>query len=203
MPDIMESLIAEMQPSGESAPAPKVRRSRVSGHARVLLNRSKLDEIDGALADGVAEIAQAILAAAHPPDLAEGTLPKSLGGGPRQAGRGLVERGGYGVWLNGKKVAEATTGGSESIDKPRSVRVRANKITGVVGWGFPAMFLEFGTVTARARPFFTPAVQAVVGGQARLIVSRAMQRRLQGQRSVKTAAIQERIAAAKAAGGNG
>lgn len=153
------------------------------------LNRSRLDEVHAAFAEGTFDIARAIVR------VAENDAPDRT-----PYGEGLVNRGGAAVWVNGRKTHEMTTGGDGKVNKPRAFRVRSapRTVAGVAGFGFPALFQEFGTVHHRAQPFFTPAVAEVVGHEAPVILSAAMTRRLGGQRSKKTFAIRERIAAARA-----
>lgn len=157
--------------------------------SRVEINRAALDEISLGLADGVYDIARTIsvVAASNAPD-------------EPPYGVGLVDAGGAAVWVRGKKVAESTTGPDGKVDKPRGLTLKSagSSIVGVVGFGFPALFVEFGTVRMRAEPFLTPAALQVLGTQAKILLSKAMSRRLQGQRSENTARIRERIAARSA-----
>jgi hypothetical protein len=168
----------------------KPRRSRVE------INRAALDEVMGGLADGVFDIARAI-----------GAVAESRAPGPGRAKYGhLHERIGAAVWVRGRKVAEWSSTGGETVDKPREVRVRSEaEVVGVVGAGFPGMFQELGTVHHRAQPFLTPSASEVIGSEANVRLSKAMQRRLRGERSANTAIIRERIAASRAAkaGGEG
>jgi len=157
---------------------------------RVELNRSRLDEVHAAFADGVFDIARAIIR------VAENDAPDRT-----PYGEGLVQRGGAAVWVNGRKTHEMTTNPERpKVDKPRSFRVRSapRTVAGVAGFGFPALFQEFGTIHHRAQPFFSPAAAEVIGSEAPVILSAAMTRRLGGQRSKKTFEIRERIAAARA-----
>ena len=161
----------------------------VARRSRVVINRAALSEIDGGLADGVFDIVRAIavVAASRAPDAPP-------------YGQGLVDAGGAAVWVNGKKVAESTTGPGGKVDKPRGLTLKSAgaTIVGVVGFGFPALFVELGTILMKAIPFLTPAAIEVIGNQAQLLLSKAMQRRLRGERSVNTARIQERISARRA-----
>lgn len=174
----------------------RARRSRVE------INRAALDEIRGGFADGVFDIARAIgnVAEANAPDTGEGTYPW---GAERELGAGLVDRVGAAVWVNGKKTHQwGSSGGTP--DKPREVKVRSEAaVIGVVGAGFPGMFQEAGTVHHRARPFLTPAASEVVGSEAEVRLSKAMQRRLRGERSAVGAQIRQRVAASRAAGQEG
>lgn len=157
--------------------------------SRTEINRAALDEVEAGLADGVFDIARAIVR------VAESRAPDAT-----PYGEGLVDRGGAALWVRGKKTHESTTGDGRRVDKPRSLRVRtAGTIVGAAGFGFPAMFQEFGTVHHGAQPFFTPAVAEVIGSDAKVILTAAMERRLRGERSVNTARIRERIAASRAA----
>lgn len=158
--------------------------------SRVEINRAALDEIEGGLADGVFDIARAIavVAASRAPDAPP-------------YGEGLTDAGGAAVWVRARKVRESTTGPGGKVDKPRSLTLKSAgaAIVGVVGFGFPGMFLELGTIRMRARPFLTPAAIEILGNQAQLLLSKAMQRRLKGERSANSARIQERIAARRVA----
>ena len=141
------------------------------------------------LADGVFDVAREIMyvASARAPS---GELPK---------GRlyHLHEMGGAIAWVDGKRVNESRTGDLRP-GKPRQAKVRGRGILAIVGFGFPALFLEFGTVFAKAQAFFTPAVSEVLGADAPILLSKAMERRLGGQRSANTFKIRERIAASRA-----
>lgn len=137
--------------------------------SRVVLNRSRLNDIDRGLADGVLGIAAAIAtrADARAPDATP-------------FGVGLVQHGGAAVWVRGKKVAEMTTGATGAVAKPRDLRVtnQEHVIVGAVGFDFPARFNEIGTVHQPARPFVTPAAIEVVGSEAEIILSKEMARHL-------------------------
>lgn len=161
---------------------------RKTKRSRVEIYRETLAAVDLGLADGVFDVCRAIIR------VAESRAPDA-----EPYGEGLVMHGGAATWLNGRKTAEMTTGYSGKVTKPRSVRVRANKITGVAGWGFPSMFLEFGTVNMPAQPFFTPAVDEVVGSEANIILSKDMERRLRGERNPKSQEIAAKITASRAA----
>ncbi|HEX5013019.1 MAG TPA: hypothetical protein VFV72_02585 [Candidatus Limnocylindrales bacterium] len=135
--------------------------------ARVALNRQAFDEITLAAADGLFAFAVQIVEAAHPPD-------------DTPFGKGLVEGGGALAWA-GKKKVNGTTIGGKQIKKPRAVRLQANEVTAIAGFGFPARFVELGTVHAHPEPFLTPAVAAVLP-DAEVTVSKAMARRLSGSK---------------------
>ena len=87
-------------------------------------------------------------------------------------GEGLVTHGGAAVWVDGRKVNE-----TEAIEKPRDLRTSDN-IVGVVGFAFPGRFQETGTVNHGAQPFVTPAASDVIGRDAEMTLSRAMERRI-------------------------
>lgn len=170
----------------------KPRRSRVE------INRAALDEVRAGFADGVFDIARAIgaVAANDAPDAGTGVYPT---GAPREFGQGLVDRVGAAVWVNGRKTHEWGSAGG-SPDKPRELRVRSEAaVIGVVGAGFPGMFQELGTVHHPAQPFMTPAASEVIGSEANVRLSKAMQRRLRGERSAVGVQIRQRIAASRAA----
>jgi hypothetical protein len=156
--------------------------------SRVEINRAKLDEVMGGLADGVFDIARAI-----------GTVAENRAPDATPHGEGLVDRIGAIVWVDSKKVAEWSSSGRRP-DKPKSMRLKSAgaRVVGVVGAGFPGMFQELGTVHHSAQPFLTPSAMEVVGGDAKLRLSKAMERRLRGERSANTAKIRERIAASRA-----
>jgi hypothetical protein len=82
--------------------------------------------------------------------------------------------------VRGRKVAEMTTGAPGAVAKPRGLKVTkgAHDIVGAVGFDFPAMFQEIGTVHQPARPFVTPAAIEVIGTEAEVILSKEMGRHL-------------------------
>lgn len=112
--------------------------------ARVVLNRSALTRLGLAVADGVEEIARTCVEVADAPDATP-------------YGEGLVNAGGWLVFVDGKKVAGGSLRGGQP-KKPRRVAVPTGMIVGMAGWPFPARFQEAGTVNQPARPFFAPAV---------------------------------------------
>ena len=173
----------------------------MAGRSRLVLNKAALNQVDLGLAEGTFTVARAILrvSESRAPDASKGFYPKKWGGEPRRLGQGLVMRGAAVVWAGRKRVDQVRTDGrSETVKKPRgSSRLLAGNIYGLVGWGFPAMFLELGTVNMHARPFLTPAVQEILG-DVPILLSQAMQRRLRGEASPNTAAITARIAASRA-----
>lgn len=124
---------------------------------RVLLNRSKLEDLTLFLADGMLLVADDIIAAAKPPDATP-------------FGEGLVTEGGTAVWVNGKKV------GGEG-NKPRGLRVQKPGATAIAGFGFPGRFQEVGTVHQPPRPFLTPAANLALPN-APITLSKAMRKRL-------------------------
>jgi hypothetical protein len=159
--------------------------------SRVELNRAALDEVHAAFADGIFDLARAIIR------VAENDAPDAP-----PYGEGLVERGGAAVWVKGRKTHETTSNPiDQKVRKPLGLVLKRSPsvIVGVAGWGFPALFQEFGTVHHRAQPFFSPAASEVLGSETRVILSAAMERRLAGKRSPRTAGIRRRIVAARAA----
>ena len=166
--------------------------------SRVEVNRAALDEVNRGLADGIFDLARAVAV------VASNDAPDSPYE-PYPTGKGLPEQGGALVYVGGKRTHEYSTGhpGRPNLPRGIGVRKRIGEITGIVGFGFPAMFNELGTVKMHAQPFVTPAASDVVGSQARVILSSAMERRLAGQRSSNTAKIRERIAASRAAKAGG
>ena len=109
---------------------------------RVVLNRAALDAITLGVADGLLALADAVIAAAKPPDAAP-------------FGEGLVTAGGTVAYVAGKKV-----GGTAK--KPSAMKVKSMGVAVAGGFGFPARFAELGTVNQPARPFLTPALMATV-----------------------------------------
>lgn len=158
--------------------------------SRVEINRAALDEVTGGLADGVFDIARAIMR------VAESRAPDAT-----PFGEGLVMRGAAATFVGRKRTHQVRTDGQGgTVPKPRgSTRLVEGQVYGIVGFGFPGMFQELGTVHHGAQPFLTPAASEVVGGEANVRLSKAMQRRLRGERDPKSAEISARIAAAKAA----
>jgi hypothetical protein len=156
--------------------------------SRVEINRAAVDEVLGGFADGIFDIVRAA-----------GTVAEQLAPDATPYGEGLVDRIGAAVWVKGRKTHQWSSSGA-TPDKPRDLRVRSEgEIVGVVGAGFPGMFQELGTVHHGAQPFLTPAVAEIIGSEAEVRLSAAMQRRLRGERSANTTRIRERIAASRAA----
>lgn len=129
--------------------------------ARVVVNRAALDEVKRGLADGMFALASAVHeeAARNAPDAPP-------------YGEGLVTHGGAAVWVDGRKVHE-----TEPLETPRDLRT-SDKIVGVVGFAFPGRFQETGTVHHGAQPFITPAAGTVIGRDAEVVLSKAMERRI-------------------------
>lgn len=155
--------------------------------SRVVINRRALDEVTGGIADGLFDLARAIVrvAEANAPDAAP-------------FGEGLVERGGAVAYVGRRRVHETRGPDGSTVKKPRrEARLNPGEVMAVAGFGFPARFQELGTVHHRAQPFFTPAVNEVVP-DAPLVLSRAMKRRLRGERDPRSAEISGRIADARA-----
>lgn len=119
--------------------------------ARVKLNRSRMNEVQAALADGVAVFLEACA------QEASGRAPDAT-----PQGVGLVDAWGWMVYVNGKKVADGSGDGTV-VKPPRDLRIsRTAGIAGAIGFGFPARFQEIGTAHQPARPFLSPAVMSVV-----------------------------------------
>lgn len=130
----------------------------------VVVNREAMSAIDSAIVNGLEAFAEQVLEAADPPDASTGYAYVGGQRFAREAGKGLVERGGYISYLDGKKV------GGRNVDaKPKAMKVRGRGAVVGVGYGFPARFQEMGTVRQPPRPFLTPAVMSVVGNE-RVIV---------------------------------
>lgn len=136
--------------------------------SRVEINRKAFEAIELAQTDALFEVAQEVLAVVRVPD----APPYS---------QGLTEGGGA-IGYFGKKKVAATQIGGRDVKKPRSLRIRDGESAVAVGFGFPARFVELGTVDTPAQPFLTPAV-AQVAPNAEVIVSKAIGKRLAGMRS--------------------
>lgn len=141
--------------------------------SRMVLNRKAFAEVELAEVDGMFAVAERVLEVARVPD-----APPH--------GRGLIEGGGA-IAYAGRKKVNGTLIGGRSIKKPRDARLDPSGLTVIVGFGFPARFVELGTIDTPAEPFLTPAVAAVVPN-AEVIVSAATRRRLAGQRDARAAA---------------
>jgi hypothetical protein len=148
---------------------------------RVDTYRGTFDAVSLGAADGLFEIAKEIV------DVASGLAADSPRP-PYPLGEGLPRQGGAVAWVGKKKVNNASNDGSQ-VAKPRSLVLleretaqgEAVAATAIAGYGFPARFVELGTVDHPAQPFLTPAaMQVVPGGEA--VLSAAMQRRLKGAR---------------------
>lgn len=107
-------------------------------YARVELSRTCFEAIDLGLADGLSRFGDAVISTAQVPDAPP-------------YGKGLVTRGGFITFLNGRQVAGTAS-------RPSSEWVSAKGVVTFVGWGFPARFNEMGTVNQPARPFASPAL---------------------------------------------
>lgn len=136
--------------------------------SRVVLNRKAFDEITLAIADGLFAVAEEVLSVVHPPDAPP-------------FGQGLVQGGGALAYVGSKKVNGTTIGGRQ-IKKPRALRLSQGEVAAIVGFGFHARFAELGTIDTHAEPFLTPAVMQVLPN-AEVVLSKATQRRLAGQRA--------------------
>lgn len=133
---------------------------------RVELNRATFEALSVAQADALIEVAETVLSRTTVPD----APPYS---------QGLVEGGGYIGYVGRKKVGGSTIGG-RAIKKPRSLKLDGSSESQAVavGYGFPARFVELGTVDTPSQPFLTPAVMSVVGGDAEVIISESIRARL-------------------------
>lgn len=151
---------------------------------RVVANRAALETAVLAVADGMLEAGELMVRAARPPDSPFQPYP---------TGEGLPKQGGWLGYVNGAKFGGGSLRGLQPR-KPRSDVPRTG-IAIVVGFGFPARFVELGTVRVRARPFLTPAVMSIVP-TADVVISAAVRRRLAG---IRDTTVGDRIAASRAA----
>jgi hypothetical protein len=117
--------------------------------ARVVLNRSRVHEVTLAVADGLFAVGKEIIETADPPDLPP-------------FGEGLLNQGGVLAYVDGQKVAGFGLDGKQP-KPPRSERVsKGQGIVVIVGWGFPARFVTFGTIHNTPDPFFPEAADRVL-----------------------------------------
>lgn len=120
----------------------------MAASSRVVLNRSKLDELHLLLAEAVEEVARTIVETAQPPDATP-------------FGEGLVTEGGWLVYSGPKKVGGGSLTGLQP-KKPRAFKVAGTEgIVAIAGFGFPGRFQETGTARQQAHPFLWPAAVAV------------------------------------------
>lgn len=125
---------------------------------RVLLNQSKLDQAQLALAMGILNLGH---------DIALEASSRAADAPPY--GEGIVKGWGVAVYVGTKKVGDISADGTATA-KPRAFKVRGREgLSAVVGFGFPARFLEMGTSDTAAQPFLTPAVMSVGPKAAELI----------------------------------
>ncbi len=132
--------------------------------SRVVLNKAALDQTQRAIGEGVKLIARSIAeqAASRAPDATP-------------FGVGLVDQWGVLVYVNGKKIDDASGDGS-TVKKPRGARTsKTGGLEAFVGFGFPGRFQETGTVNHAAQPFFTPAVMGVLPSAQTLMRAAAAQ----------------------------
>jgi hypothetical protein len=140
-------------------PSPKIASARTIANrkVRVDMNRTALDGMQLAMADGLLALGQRIIAGAaakarHELHPEEDAALRAKRGVPMMADTGHAV-----VYALGKRV-----GGEEGeIAKPRGLKTPPNAV--VLGMWFSSPlshFGEFGTVKQGARPFFTPALMA-------------------------------------------
>lgn len=110
------------------------------GKVRVELNRRELRRMGKVHERGTEGFCRAVLATARVPDAPP-------------YGQGLIETGDYVVRRGRDRVA------GSGDDEGRLSGGRG--VNAAVGWGFPAHFLEFGTIKMRPHPFITPAALEV------------------------------------------
>jgi hypothetical protein len=116
--------------------------------AKVVLNRQALTEFGTDFAQGLGEVARTIVETADAPDATP-------------YGEGLVDRGGWLVYLDKNKIDGGGLDGKQP-PKPRGFTPN-DGVSAIGGFSFPAHFQELGTVKEPARPFLWPAVLAVEG----------------------------------------
>lgn len=122
-----------------------------SGARRMVINRAAVDQIILATADGLFELAKAIVMAADVPDAAP-------------FGVGLVQGGGVIAFVGNKRVGVWSKTG-DTVKKPRAAKLSpkgSDGVTVVFGYGFPGRFQEAGTIKQAGHPFLTPAALATI-----------------------------------------
>lgn len=131
--------------------------------AKVVLARGALSEVVLAIADGMAEAGRTIIETAHAPD-----SPLL----PYPTGEGLPKQGGVLTFVDGKKVSGWSQRGVQP-KKPRAAQPGKGATT-IVGWGFPARFVDRGTIRTPAQPFaeaardaVAPIIPAIIGRVSR------------------------------------
>jgi hypothetical protein len=137
---------------------------------RVVLNRAALDAVTLGEADGLFELAKEIVldAASQAPDSPYDPYP---------AGEGLVKQGGALAYANGAKIAGWSQRGGQPA-KPKALRgAGRGEIIVAGGFGFPALFVELGTLRTRAQPFLSPALDRRIR-EAAPYIERGVQARL-------------------------
>lgn len=116
---------------------------------RVLVNRAALTELTLAVGDALFELAVSIVEEATPPDAPP-------------YGVGLIDGGGAVLYAGTKKINGTQVRGKQ-VSKPRAVDLTRNGVTAIGGWGFPARFVEWGTLDTPSEPFLTPPFMAGKG----------------------------------------
>jgi len=135
--------------------------------AKVTLNHAALDALTMGIADGLADLGDAIIAdassnAPRDPDIA------AKRGVPMMKGTGH-----WGVFVDGKQV-------SGEPGKPKGLTVVAGQVVLWVGFGSPlSHFAERGTIKEPPHPFLLPAVERFVPGTKKFVLP-AMEARAAG-----------------------
>jgi hypothetical protein len=120
-----------------------------SSARRIEINRGFFDELQLAMADALFDLAKQIVEGARVPDAPP-------------IGEGLLQGGGALAYIDSKKVAQSSTGNPTAVKKPRAAKLRKGTVTAIGGFGFPARFVEEGTVRMAGHPFLTPALLSMV-----------------------------------------
>ncbi len=131
-------------------PSPKIASPKILARraAKVVLNRAALDAITRATADGLFELAKAVVTGADVPDRPPW-------------GIGLVRGGGVIAYVDKKLVSTFSTGSDATVKKPRAAKLGPGVVV-IGGYGFPARFIESGTIHQPPRPFLTPELMATL-----------------------------------------
>jgi hypothetical protein len=76
-------------------------------------------------------------------------------------GLGLIQGGGVLAYVGSKRVGVYSKYGATSVKKPRAAKLD-KAVTVIGGYGFPAMFVESGTIHNNPEPFLTPELMAEI-----------------------------------------
>lgn len=137
-------------------PSPKVPSARTIANrkARVVMNRAALDELQLAMADGLLQLGEQIIAEARDKAPRDPEIASERGVAM------MADTGNLVVYALGKKVG----GDDGGTGKPRGMKTPKDQaVLGVWFSSRIAHLVELGTVKMGARPFLTPALAQNLG----------------------------------------